>query len=89
MSIPFTQYILPNGRTEPVTIEMPAELERKARELITNGCHFDIEILHTGIVSMTCEKDDDMLSIELSENGPAIMDAVTRLVEGAYAQVNQ
>ena len=85
MSIPFTRYHLPDGRHEPTSINMPADLENKAQKLIKSGCHFDIEILHTGIVSMTCEDAEDVVSIELSENGPPIISAVTRLVERAYS----
>jgi hypothetical protein len=83
MSIPFTQYLLPNGRQRPMTIDMPEDVEKKAHALIERGCHFDIEILRTEEVSMTCECGDEMLACEICENGPQIKEAVRDLVEDA------
>ena len=84
MSIPFTQYLRPNGRTRDVTIDMPEDIEKKAQELLATGHHFDIEELTTGMVSMTCEKGDDIISIQVCENGPPVEDAVKELIETAY-----
>jgi hypothetical protein len=83
MSIPFTQYLRPDGRKAFVTIDMPAEVEAVANELIKNGYHFDVEELQTGVVSMTCEKSDDVISIQLCSNGPEVVEAVTKLVRTA------
>jgi len=87
VSIPFTQYLLPNGRRASIEIDMDSETEQKAQALIAQGCHFDAEILRTGIVSFTCEKDDlddPCLAIELSPNGPEVVVAVKKLVDDAY-----
>lgn len=78
--IPFTQYLLPDGKKRTVYIMMPDETEDQAQKLIDFGCHFDIEILTTGLVSMTCEMDDATLGIEICTNGPAIDTAITNLV---------
>ena len=84
MAIPFTQYFLPNGRQEQVVIDMDPETEKLAQELIAAGFHFDIETLTTGMISMTCEKDEDMVAIKLASNGPAVVTAVEDLVRDAY-----
>jgi len=83
MSIPFTQYLRPDGRKAFVTIDMPAEVEAIASELIKNGYHFDIEELTTGAVSMTCEKYDDSISMEVCSNGPAVVECVEKLIRTA------
>ena len=85
MAIPFTQYILPDGRKKAILIDMPDDIERMATELIDDGCHFDAEVLMTGVVSFTCERDDDMLSIVLSENGPQVVEKVSKLVNDAHS----
>jgi len=84
MSIPFTQYLLPDGRQKPIEIDIDAETEKKAQALIAQGCHFDAEILRTGAVSFTCERGDKLISIEISFNGPEVEQAVVKLVNEAY-----
>lgn len=86
MSILFTQYLMPDGRTKKVSFQPDdPEIEVKALQLITEGLHFDIEMLSTGVISMTCEdKENEVISIELSGNGPEIINAVTNLVNNAY-----
>ena len=51
--IPFTQYLLPNGRRKEVTIEVDQDVAEKARELIAEGLAFECEVLTTGHVSLT------------------------------------
>lgn len=91
MAIEFTQYLLPNGRQKKIEIDMPEDIETKARSLQEKDCYFDAEVLTTGLVSFTCMKngyqDDDCVSIELSENGPAVLDAVSNLINTAYERV--
>lgn len=87
MPVPFTQYLLPDGRKRSTSIEMPPEIEALAKEIIGAGAHFDIEVLQTGVVSMTCEKGDKVLSIELSVNGLEIVEHTTLLVQKAHARL--
>ena len=84
MSIPFTRYMLPNGRRVQTEIDMPAETEKKARYLIEQGCYFDIEMLQTGMISMTCDRGDDLISIQVCENGPPVVEAVLALIEDSH-----
>jgi hypothetical protein len=87
MTIPFTQYLRPDGRQRPVWIERPAEIVALADQLRQAGYHFDIEELTTGAISMTVETtgDDEPLAHELCPNGPAVPDAVDRLIRTAVA----
>ncbi len=86
MSIPFTQYLMPNGKQKEVSIEMPSDIEATAHDLLGKGCRFDIEMLSTGLVSMTCEKGDEVLAIEICENNEKILTGVETIVKQAAAQ---
>lgn len=83
MAIPFTQFMMPDGRRVPVTIDRPADIESKARDLIDQGYVFEIEMLMTGKISMEIikhGKEDEVLAGELCDNGPAVPAAVDRMV---------
>jgi hypothetical protein len=67
---------------------MPEDVEAKARVLLEKGCHFDVEILTTGMISLTCEKDDDLISIAVCENGPAVIDSVRAIIESATKKLD-
>jgi len=95
--IAFTQYKLPRGTRECVTIDRPDPIAKKAAELIASGCWFDIEILRSGAVSMTCERNvpcsndpDDLemepriVSIRIVPNGPEVPAAIDELVGDAW-----
>lgn len=86
--VTFTQYLRPDGRTRATWIERSAETAAAASALRAAGCRFDIEELQTGEVSMTVERDDEdgetaVLAHEVCANGPAVLDAVDRLVAAA------
>jgi len=55
MTIPFTQYHLPNGRRTQEEFETDsASIEYLAHKIIEAGGRFEAEILTTGEVSVTC-----------------------------------
>jgi hypothetical protein len=92
VSISFTQYLLPSGRQCRVSSDRPPEIEAIAKELHKSGVYFDIEILSTGLVSMTAEREDDdgetvLLACEITVNGPEILLAVDRMIRTAAAAV--
>jgi hypothetical protein len=81
---------MPDGKTRPTSIEMDEDTEEKALALIKLGCHFDVEMLSTGLISMTCEKDDEedeLIAIELCENNPNVITATRKLVLDSYNQL--
>jgi hypothetical protein len=58
-----------------------------AKEIIAHGHRFEVEELRTGMVSFTVSAvspDDPDIAIELCTNGPAVLDAVDRLVTKTY-----
>lgn len=92
MSIHFTQYLMPDGRQTDVAIDRPDAVERLAEQLSTQGARFEIEMLSDyQTISLTCEPPDpdgDTLAHELVPNGPAVPDAVDRLVAKAAAAMS-
>jgi hypothetical protein len=78
MSIPFTQFLMPDGRKSQVTIDRSAEIEATAKTIIAKGYTFEIEVLMTGVISMEVilrhqpgsKKDDCVIASELCHNGP-------------------
>ena len=90
-AVQFVQYVRPNGARRPVIIDRDPDTARKAAVLLDHGCRFDIEELMNGMVSMTVERDvdgeDDVVSIRLCHNGPAVPENVDALVEEAYERV--
>lgn len=87
--ISFTQYMRPNGRQEQISIERDPEVEAKAKEIEERGYRFEAEVLMNGMVSFTVFSpvDDVDVASELVSNGPKVLDAVDRLVNGWHAQM--
>lgn len=86
VSIQFTQFLRPNGRTTPITIDRPPAIEARADTLYARGYRFEAEVLTTGHVSLTVvdRAEGVDLEIEVVPNGPKIPEAVDLLVNRAY-----
>lgn len=93
MSIKFTQYLMPDGRKQEVTIERDANVEQMANELIQLGYKFEIEMLRTGEISMTIEhpsnEDGEPLVIRVIPNGPLVPIMVDDMVFEGYTIVKK
>lgn len=92
MSIPFTQYLMPNGRRAEESIDRPADVEEKARAVIDAGYFFEMELLSDyRTVSFTvADREAGVdLEIELVKNGPEVPAGVDRLVERAFANLDK
>ena len=91
-AIQFTQYLLPRGQKRQTTIVRPVPVAEQAERLAAAGCRFEIELLTTGQVSMTIERDDDegeteVLGMEIVSNGPDVPPAVDKMVGDAFSAV--
>lgn len=86
MSIPFIQYIRPNGLKRPTSIDRPADIEKKAYDLISIGIKFEIEELTTGQVSMDASFPDSdyPLAGRICNNGPEVSEHVDSMVNECY-----
>lgn len=91
--IPFTQYMLPDGRPQSVGVPVPDGKGDMVDAILDAGAYFDAEVLLTGEVSFTCEiepEDADevqVLSHQVCPNGPEVTTAIELLVTGAYVQI--
>lgn len=85
MSIPFTQYLLPDGRKRPIDIDRSCEIEAIAQQFIASGGSYEAEVLTTGEVSFTACKNGEDIEIEVCANGPGVGEAVDRLVRRSAA----
>jgi hypothetical protein len=84
-SIPFTQYLMPDGREKQVWWEptSPEEAAR-ARELLDQGALFTSELLQTGEASFTIELEDEILASAIAPNGPEVVKAVSDMITEAH-----
>jgi hypothetical protein len=82
--IPFTQYLLPNGRKRDEGIDRPPEIEAIAERFIKAGGRYECEVLSTGHVSLTAVKKVDGeerdVAIIVCSNGPDVPAKVDALV---------
>ena len=83
MIIPFTQYMMPDGRKKKGEIDRPDSIGQKAADIIAHGYRFEIEMLSTSFISMTIfniktEEDDE---IQVVSNGPEVPIALDRMIE--------
>lgn len=92
MSIPFTQYMRPDGRKVAVSIELDEETETKAQEFIDVGGWFECEHLTTGHASLTAcwnmPDGDNDIAIRVVPNGPLVPDAVASIIYEAMHKYN-
>lgn len=81
-SIPFTQYLMPDGRIRQIAIDRPKDICDKALDIIKAGYRFEAEMLRTGEISLTifCIADEEDVDIEVIPNGPEVPLAVDRLI---------
>lgn len=77
MEIPFTEHVLPDGRKRRQKTSCPPGQEGLVQRLLLAGYSFHAEVLRTGHVSMTVERNDDdpPIAIEICENSESGMTA--------------
>lgn len=87
--IPFTQYLMPDGRKRETSIDRGDDVERMAHEIIDKGYRFEIEMLQTGQISMTVSdpEEEEDVACEICNNGPDVPPTVDRLVTEAHARL--
>jgi hypothetical protein len=93
MKIPFTQFLLPDGRRREVTFDCDSKYDKKVQSILDSGATFECEILGMGNVSLTVEFENPngehvTLAHELSENSPEIVGKTETLIINAYQKLN-
>ena len=79
-TVPFTQYLRPDGEKRAMEIEVPDDIAAKAKLIIEAGFRFEIEELMNGKISMTVSDDDADYTHEICANGHAVPDHVHKLI---------
>lgn len=88
--VKFTQYLLPDGRQRETTFEVEDENNfKKAGEIIEKGGKFEVEMLQTGMISLTVVYEEEDIAIQLTENNEKITKAVNNLIVEAYEFINK
>jgi hypothetical protein len=80
-TIPFTQYVRPDGERKPVTIDRPEHIALAADKIRRHGFRFEIEELLDGEISMTISDSERDYHIRVCANGPAVPLTVDELVK--------
>lgn len=80
-TIPFTQYVRPNGRQEQVTIDLPDDCFTKYEELRAAGLRLTAEVLSTGHASF-CIEDRELgdFAITLCPNGEKVPETIATMI---------
>lgn len=93
MSVPFVQYLRPNGQRVDVEITRSDRIELMARAVLQRGYAFELEELRDGTISMTVEnifqRSEGPIAAEFCSNGPAVLASVDALVEAAHVAILQ
>jgi hypothetical protein len=89
MSIPFTQFLLPDGRERPEKIDRPAEIEAMATSFIEAGGRYTCEILSTGEVSLAAEIRDEDIACIVCPNAVGVALHVDNLVRASARHLSK
>lgn len=79
-SIPFTQFLRPDGRKQAVLIDRPDNIAQAADNIRSHGFRFECEHLTTDDVSLTISDDKGDYHVEVVPNGAGVPVAVDRLI---------
>lgn len=80
--IPFTQFLMPDGRKNPVTIDRPEPISTLAHAIIERGYRFECEMLSDyRTTSFTISDDDADHEIEVCSNGPDVPIRIDAMIE--------
>jgi hypothetical protein len=80
-TIPFTQFMRPNGRKELVQFQCDdPSIVDKAQQILATGLRFECEELISGMCSFTISSAEEDLAYSMVMNGPGVPDAVKKLI---------
>jgi hypothetical protein len=80
--IPFTQYLLPDGRKSRTTMETNREVYAKAQRILSAGLVFEIEVLRTGDVSATIVDPIEEIDVDITvgRNDHTLADNISEMI---------
>lgn len=98
--LPFTQYLLPDGKTKEVEFPIPEDWDKETKKIATELCnndkvYFECEILTNGRVALYAQHKDIVEQyevdwcIECCDNGPEVPFTLHRLMHHAYESLQE
>jgi len=78
MTVDLTQYMMPDGRQVPVTINLDESLRPQYDRMKEDGRRFAAEMLRTSEISLTIEdiQEEEDIDIRIVPNGPEVPTAM-------------
>ena len=74
------QYMRPNGPQVPQTIELSVELAEAYMDMDQHGFRLEAEVLGTGEVSVSIDREDDYQDLIICPNGPEVLKAIETML---------
>ncbi|MFA5636356.1 MAG: hypothetical protein WC977_10705 [Anaerovoracaceae bacterium] len=91
-TVAFTQYCRPDGHPRAIEVDIPDPYGEVAQALVVIGRHgvsLEAEVLPNGLVSFTVtDEEDGDLFIEICQNGPPVIAAISKLLKTALHEHN-
>lgn len=91
MAIPFTQYLMPDGRKQAVDIERPEEIEKMAQDIINKGHRFECEMLGDyqtcSFTISAIDPNEPDVAITLARNGPNVPIKIDEMITKFHKQM--
>ena len=89
LSMAFTQYLRPDGRSRIMRFDVVGDLAVMAKGVTDAGLRFECEILSTDEVSLTVFNNElgENIAIEICPNGPEVLNAIARLIRSAAKHI--
>ena len=79
-TVKVTQYLMPDGRQKQITTRLLKTSEKDYLDMLKAGYYFEIEMLRTGLISVTITKDEDDIDIEVIPNGHEVQEAMAKML---------
>lgn len=80
ITVEITQFIAPHGEQRLRHAEVPDDCAVGYEALRRHKCRLTAEVLMGGQVSQCIEHDEGDYAIEITENGPAVQEALTKML---------
>lgn len=87
--IPFTQFMMPDGRRADVTIQRQPEIELMAHRIIAAGYTFEIEMLsdYATVSVEIINNKERVIGSDICPNGPPVPIMIDRLIQNAFSKI--
>lgn len=82
MKLTVTQFMRPDGRRKPITLEIPDDCKSKVEEFQACGCEITCEQMMNGQAVQYISHDEGDFAIEMSNSGKDADAALLKMIRG-------